>query len=116
MKNIRLLYINLILGTILMACEYNVENEDVKVDDQCEAEVSYSNTLSPLINVNCMPCHNGDGSYPLAPDLRTYGAVESLAGLIKEVTQSRRMPKNGNLTNAEISAIKCWVDQGAMNN
>ena len=63
-----------------------------------------------------MPCHNGDGSIPNAPNLTTYQGVESIAELVKDVTQSRRMPQDGTLTNAEIASIKCWVDNGALNN
>jgi len=36
--------------------------------------------------------------------------------LVQEVTQTRRMPKDGTLTSAEIEAIRCWVDNGALNN
>lgn len=107
----------LILWTlVLWSCEYNVENDEVLIDDQCLVTVSYEATIRPLIDTNCMPCHNGDGSEPFAPDLTTYNRVESIAELIKEVTQSGRMPKEGSLTNSEIAAIKCWVDDGALNN
>lgn len=100
----------------VLSCDYNVENEEVQLDAQCEASVLYGETIRPLIDANCMPCHNGDGSEPFAPDLTTYNGVAGIAGLIKDVTQSRVMPKEGSLTDNEIAAIKCWVDQGAMNN
>ena len=93
-----------------------MENEAVQVADLCENTVSYSATIRPLIDVKCMPCHNGDGNEPFAPDLTTYPLVQSIAGLIKDVTQSRRMPKEGSLTDSEIAAIKCWVDNGSLNN
>jgi len=35
---------------------------------------------------------------------------------MKARTQSRNMPKEGTLTQAEIDAIGCWVDDGALNN
>jgi len=100
----------------LVSCEYNVENDEIQVDAQCETPVLYGATIRPLIDTNCMPCHNGDGSEPFAPDLTTYNGVAGIAGLIKDVTQSRVMPKEGSLTNAQITAIKCWVENGAMNN
>ncbi len=99
-----------------VSCEYHVENEDLQVDDSCDVVVSYSATIRPLIDNNCMPCHNGDGSVPFAPDLTTYSGVESIALLIKEVTQTRRMPKEGSITDAQIASIKCWVDNGALDN
>lgn len=105
-----------VMLTVMSSCEYNVENEAALVDVSCETVVSYSATIRPLINAKCMPCHNGDGNEPFAPDLTTYPLVEGIAGLIKEVTQSRRMPKEGSLAESEIMAIKCWVDNGALNN
>lgn len=110
------LYILLSLAMLLASCEYNVENEDIPVDGVCNTEVSYNTAIRPLINANCMPCHNGDGTEPFAPDLTTFNAVEGLADLVKEVTQTRRMPIGGSLTDAEINAIACWVDNAAPNN
>lgn len=103
-----------LLAFQMMSCEYHVENEDLQ-SGLCN-QVSYSVDISPLIANNCMPCHNGDGSNPEAPNLTSYASVASMSGLIKEVTQTRRMPKNGTITNAQIEAIRCWVDNGAMNN
>ncbi len=101
--------------SLLMSCEYYVENEDLQ-GDLCNPVVSYSVDIAPLIANNCMPCHNGDGSIPEAPNLTIYESVASVSGLIKEVTQSRRMPIDGTITDAEIEAIRCWVDIGALNN
>lgn len=106
----------LLIGALFASCEYNVENEEAFVDDLCLTTVSYSATIRPLIDNNCMPCHNGDGKTPFAPNLTTYQAVESVSLLVKALTQSRVMPKEGSLTNAEIAAIKCWVDNGSLDN
>ena len=100
---------------VMSACEYHVENEDELIDP-CETAVSYSDTIRPLIDSNCMPCHNGDGNTPFAPNLTNYNLVQGIAGLIKDVTLSGRMPKEGSLTGAEIDAIECWVDNGALDN
>jgi hypothetical protein len=32
------------------------------------------------------------------------------------MVETRKMPKNGSLTDAEIKIISCWVDAGAVNN
>ncbi|WP_150452283.1 c-type cytochrome [Arenibacter lacus] len=117
MKHILLLGVMVMTISILVSCEYNYEVETQEMgSNECDIVVSYSNVIRPLIANNCMPCHSGDGNEPFAPDLRTYNQVNGIAGLIKEVTQSRRMPKDGSLSNEEINAIKCWVDQGAENN
>ena len=114
-KSFKIIWLMMTFSAI--SCEYHVENENtLVVDDQCETEISYSDIIRPLIDGNCMPCHNGDGSEPFAPNLTAYTGVESIADLIKDVTQSGRMPKEGSLTKAEKAAIKCWVEQGAQNN
>lgn len=112
----RPMYVWILAITALSSCEYNVENEGMVIDDACAPAVSYNATIQPLVANNCMPCHNGDGSIPQAPDLTTHAAIQSVAELVKEVTQSRRMPQDGTLTDAEIASIKCWVDAGALDN
>lgn len=115
MRNKKLIVTGFILTLLVWSCEYNVEDENPIVG-QCEEEVAYSNTIRPLIDAKCMPCHNGDGSEPFAPDLTTYNGVASIATLVKEVTETGRMPKNGTLTDQEIEDIGCWVDAGAPEN
>lgn len=105
----------ILLMFLLTSCEYHVENEEL-TDDSCNPVISYSADIAPLIANNCMPCHNGDGSIPAAPNLTIYASIESISGLVKDVTQSRRMPKDGTITDAEIEAIRCWVDNGALDN
>jgi len=108
--------LGILLGLMLfVSCEYNVENEDLIIDS-CDQAVSYIATIRPLIDNNCMPCHNGDGSIPQAPNLTALTGVQGIAGLIRDVTQSRRMPQNGTITDAEIEAIRCWVENGALDN
>lgn len=117
MKHITLLGVMILALCVLVSCEYNYEEETMEIGkNECDITVSYSSTIRPLIDNNCMPCHNGDGKEPFAPDLRTYNSVKGIAGLIKEVTQNRRMPKDGSLSSEELNAIKCWVDQGGLNN
>lgn len=115
-KSMRRIVLIAALGMQMLSCEYNVEAEEMQLVGVCDPVISYVGVIRPLIDNNCMPCHNGDGSQPFAPNLMSYNAVESIASLVKEVTQSRRMPKSGSITDAEIEAIKCWVDNGALNN
>lgn len=117
MEKRKLLYVLLLSALFLGSCENNVENEDDEpFVGGCETEVSYSATIRPLINSRCMPCHNGDGSEPFAPDLTTFSDVQRLAQQVKAETVTRRMPIGSTLSTAEINDIECWVDNGAPNN
>ena len=111
----KLLFLSLMLSSIwfLSSCESNAEMEEIPGGFVCKPDVSYASVISPIISQNCKPCHF-DGSQ--LPDLSNYNSVSANADLIKLVTQNKSMPKNGSLTQDEIDAIACWVDNGALNN
>ncbi|PQJ81387.1 c-type cytochrome [Polaribacter glomeratus] len=107
----------LLLVTILFtACLTNVEeplDEKPINNDLCET-VSYSLTIKPIIDANCIQCHSTNGGQ--FPNLNSYAALSSKANSVLSEVQSRRMPIGGTLTTDEIAAIKCWVNSGALNN
>jgi len=111
-KNI--LYLPFLFLLVLFAsCENNVaENMEDLVASECDPTISFNVQIKPIIDANCLQCHNGNQS----PDLRTYQSIKDKASIIKEVTQIRRMPLGGSLTTAEIKAIACWIDSGSLNN
>ncbi len=76
--------------------------------------ISYSGTISPIIKANCAitGCHNGSQF----PDFRLFKNIHDNAALIKSQTATRNMPANGSLSQSEINAIACWVDDGALEN
>lgn len=76
--------------------------------------VSFAATVGPIIRNKCAinACHNGSQF----PDLRVFQNIRENAALIKSQTVSRTMPLDGSLTQAEINAISCWVDDGAPEN
>lgn len=101
-----------ILCLCLTSCEYNVEEEGI-VEVPCATDISFSATIRPIIDNNCIQCHNGT-VHPF--DFRIFDIVHNNAPTIKELTQARIMPKEGSLTSEEIALIGCWVDNGALNN
>lgn len=76
--------------------------------------ISYSASVANIIETSCAVsgCHNGTQF----PDLREFSNIQANAGAIKSAVVSGRMPKVGSLTQAEIDAISCWVDDGALDN
>lgn len=76
--------------------------------------ISFSSSVQAIITNNCAKsgCHNGSQ----APDLRNFSSIQANATNIKRRTADKSMPKNGTLTQEEIDAITCWVDDGALNN
>jgi hypothetical protein len=96
----------------------------VKVTDQagCESTqavkitsgISYQNSISNIITNNCASasCHGGNQS----PNLTTLSNIQNSANRIKVRTGNGTMPPSGGLTQAQIEAIACWVDDGALDN
>lgn len=113
-RNIRKLSVLFIFIGCLLSCEYHVE-EDLTIieipDDPC-ATITFSQHVKPIIDGRCVQCHSGNRF----PDLRTFEGIKNSAGLIKSEVASRSMPQGSTLTEAQIQAVVCWVDGGALNN
>lgn len=104
-----------ILTPILFsACLNNVEEaiEENPIEDFCKTR-SFSLHVKTIIDNNCIQCHGQGGN---SPNLTTYNRIKNNANSIKSEVVSRRMPQGSSLTNEEIQAISCWVDEGALNN
>lgn len=77
--------------------------------------ISFKSEVQPIINSSCATtdCHrSGNG----VSDFTNFNTIQSRASSIKSQVVTKSMPKDGSLTDAEIEAIVCWVDDGALNN
>jgi hypothetical protein len=85
-------------------------------------QVTFSETIAPIIYSNCTTCHRPGEAAPFS--LISYLDVKKRGALIADVTQSRYMPPwhaahgygdfagERRLTDAQIAAIGEWVKQG----
>lgn len=86
----------------------------------CTSSISYSATVSEIVATKCAisGCHNG--SLGDQRDWRQVARLQEHKTLVKEYTRNRVMPPAGSpagpLSQDQIDAISCWVDQGAPNN
>jgi len=103
----------------LSANSYNVTVKDAEGCTESGSAkvlsgVKFSTSISSIISTNCATgsCHGGSQS----PNLSTFDAIKQNAASIKSVTANGSMPKNGSLSQAQIDAIACWVNDGAPNN
>lgn len=77
--------------------------------------ISFEGSIKSIIDNNCAVagCHvSGTGRQ----NFTSFSTIKANADAIKTRTQNKTMPKNGSLTQDEIDAIACWVDDGALNN
>ncbi len=112
-KNILLL---IIFTIALFSCENNVEEENptpVGGNNECDTDISFSLDVKPIIDNNCISCHNGTQQLP---DLRTFNGISTNASRVRTQVVTRRMPLNGSLSDEQIELIRCWIDNGALNN
>ncbi len=85
-------------------------------------DVSFSQTLNPIINTYCKGCHSGTNPSG-GISLETYSGVKTVAlngklyGAISWASDSPKMPQGGNkLDDCTISKFKSWIDAGALDN
>lgn len=75
---------------------------------------SWLTDILPIMETSCAlsGCHNGTSR----PDLRLYANAKFYAASMKSKTKDKSMPREGTLSQQQISIIACWVDDGALEN
>lgn len=99
------------------------DNEEDLYGNNCQTtNVSYSSTIQPILNANCVSCHSGAGATAgirLSNHAEVSAAIDGgrLIGAIKHQSGFSAMPPSGpKLSNCQISQIEAWVAQGKPNN
>lgn len=109
-------------------CYYDNEEELYPGEKPCDTtNVTYSGTVLPVLQENCLVCHSG-GSPQGNISLDSYEAVReaaltpagqagSLYGAISWAPNNENMPRGGaQLPECTLRKIKIWIDAGAPNN
>lgn len=85
--------------------------------------ISYSKTIAPLLQKNCVACHSEGGIGPFAMD--SYEKVKGFAPMIREAVRTDRMPPYNadphvgkftgdmNLSNDDQKTLIHWIEAGA---
>lgn len=113
-----------LVGAILMspACYYDVE-EELYVDTGCDTDnVTYTETILPILEANCYSCHSeslNTGNVTLEGYSKLKVTVDSgrFLGAIRHESGFAPMPENQpQLASCTIEKIEAWVAAGAPNN
>lgn len=103
----------LMILLMTVSCDYN--KSDI-LPDCATVPARFADDVLPLIQTKCATaCHNAFSTNAGGP-FTNYAQIKAKADLIKFMVETRQMPQNGTLTDAEIKVISCWVDAGAENN
>ena len=93
------------------------------VDRSQHANISYAETIAPMLAENCVSCHREGGIGPWA--MSDYNMVRGFAPMIREVVRTQRMPpwhadphvgsfsNNRSLSDEEIRTLVHWIEAGA---
>ena len=88
------------------------------IDPNCFDTVSFNATVLPIIQQNCISCHNVGNStgYTFSNHTNISNQSSALLGSMQGQGFSL-MPQGGPmLPDSTIQFIKCWVSQGKLNN
>lgn len=122
LKNLLFLLIFiLVFGMLFPSCYYDKE-ETLYPFQRCDTtNVTYSQTIVPILSANCYVCHiTGNPTSPVVLDSYTNVLIYVTNGkLIPAIdhTGPFQMPKGGSMLEVcAIEKIKRWVTNGAPNN
>lgn len=119
-KTISLLVILLIAAGFISTftgCYY-----DKEVTVCIDTSASYKSSIKPIVEANCVTCHNpnnpnGNHDYSTYSGLQEVAKNGLLIGAITHAPGFTPMPKNrAQLSECQINQIKKWVNTGAPNN
>ena len=98
------------------------------ISNSCDLDsVSFSDDIWPVLNKNCVGCHNSDlANYNINLDsyeniLETLSkqrdGIPVILGAIKQMDGFFSMPRDGNKLDAcTIAKIELWIENGSPNN
>ena len=104
-----------IFTVIIFACSKKSSDNEFKPD--CSTPKSFATDVNPIIQASCAitNCHASGSTNGPGP-LTNYTQISNAAHLIRPAVSSGFMPQNSSLTDAQKSAIICWIDSGAHDN
>ncbi|WP_420385133.1 c-type cytochrome [Roseivirga sp.] len=76
--------------------------------------ISFGDRVAEIISTNCAisGCH----ADAISPRMNDFASIKQNADRIRFRTSQKTMPPSGPLSDDEIAAIACWVNDGALNN
>ncbi|HVV55204.1 MAG TPA: cytochrome c [Mucilaginibacter sp.] len=87
------------------------------------ANVTYSSSVTGILNANCYNCHSGSAAAGGGIKLDSYSALKTyvsngqLMNSINHTGGIAAMPLNGpQLSSCQIKTIQTWIDNGTPNN
>ncbi len=119
-------FILLFFPTIFIRCQYNNEEAMYGKNENCDTgNVTYSQTIKPLLTNNCYSCHSANNANSFGEGINLESFIElvsvanssRLIGALEHLPGYDAMPSGGTkLDDCAIEKIKVWINSGALNN
>jgi hypothetical protein len=103
-------------------CAVNLVGND-KESREAHAQISYSETISPMLRDNCVTCHRAGGMGPFA--MTDYNIIKGFSPMIREVIRTKRMPpwhadphfgefsNDRSLSTEQVQNLVHWIEAGS---
>ena len=122
MKNINLFLILAVVVIGISSCTYdNVEDLYPQTPECDTLNVTYSQTIAPIMSTNCNFCHSGS-TPPANVITDTYDDLKIIAddgrfwGCVNHESGYSPMPNDRpKLNDCDLEKIRIWLDSGALN-
>ncbi|MCB8995555.1 MAG: hypothetical protein H6538_08100 [Bacteroidales bacterium] len=119
----RLLFASLIISAIVASCYYDSEESLYPDLGSCDTlNVSYSGSIVPLMDNNCLSCHSNKTAASKGNDLRLQNYADIVANqdaIIASINHTGKnpMPKNtAKLKTCLIQQFEIWAADGSPDN
>jgi hypothetical protein len=122
MRNLLILFLAIAAGVLLLTGSCKHDPVDTPVPECDTLNVTFSGTVNPILQENCLACHN-NANPTSGISLEGYSNVVTVAGsgllmpVIRHDEAYPPMPQGGNkLSECKIAQIQKWIDNGTPNN
>jgi hypothetical protein len=95
------------------------KKDDLKNLDCSTIAASYAANIKPIITSQCATTSSCHGAGTNRSDYTTYAGLKAVAddgSLNQKVIVDKSMPPSGSLSLDERQKIKCWLNNGSLNN
>jgi hypothetical protein len=113
----------LIAGNDVAVSQVNAPGCIINYDKQDGANVSYTDTIVPILKENCVACHVQGGIAPWA--MSEYNMIKGFAPMMREVVRTKRMPpwhadpeighwrNEVGMSDQDTQTLIAWIEAGA---
>lgn len=103
-------------------CAVNLAGNEAE-SREAHKQISYSDTIAPILADNCVVCHRDGGMGPFA--MSNYNIIKGFSPMIREVIRTKRMPpwhadphfgefsNDRSLSTEEVQNLVHWIEAGS---